>query len=91
MFNSCSHGGADNIIREVQEALPGKKIKALVGAFHLYKRKADEVRAMARSMKETGIEQIYTAHCTGDRAFAVFKDELGEMVHQMSCGLVMES
>lgn len=90
IFNSCSHGGADNIIREVQDALPGQKIKAMVGGFHLYKRNAEEVRAMARSMRETGIEQIYTGHCTGNKAFAVFKDELGEMVHQMSCGLVME-
>ncbi|MDD5926679.1 MAG: MBL fold metallo-hydrolase [Firmicutes bacterium] len=90
IFNSCSHGGADNIIREVQEALPGKKIKAIVGGFHLYTRKANEVRELARSIKATGIEQVYTGHCTGHKAFDILKDELGDMVHSLSCGLVMD-
>lgn len=90
IFNSCSHGGADNIINEVKAAFPGEKIKAIIGGFHLYTRKADEVRELARSIKDTGIQQVYTGHCTGDKAFEVLKDELGEMVHQLSCGLVIE-
>ena len=90
IFNSCSHGGADNIINEVKEAFPGEKIKAIIGGFHLYTRKADEVRELARSIKATGIQQVYTGHCTGGRAFAVLKEELGDMVHQLSCGLVVE-
>ena len=90
IFNSCSHGGADNIINEVKEAFPGEKIKAIIGGFHLYTRKADEVRELARSIKATGIQQVYTGHCTGGRAFAVLKEELGDMVNQLSCGLVVE-
>lgn len=90
IFNSCSHGGADNIINEVKEAFTGEKIKAIIGGFHLYTRKADEVRELARSIKSTGIQQVYTGHCTGDKAFDVLKEELGDMVHQLSCGLVIE-
>ena len=90
IFNSCSHCGADNIINEVKEPFPGEKIKAIIGGFHLYTRKADEVRELVRSIKDTGIQQVYTGHCTGDKAFEVLKDELGEMVHQLSCGLVIE-
>lgn len=90
IFNSCSHGGADNIINEVKAAFPGEKIKAIIGGFHLYTRKADEVRELARSIRATGIQQVYTGHCTGDKAFDVLKEELGDMVHQLSCGLVIE-
>lgn len=90
IFNSCSHGGADNIINEVKAAFPGEKIKAIIGGFHLYTRKADEVRELARSIRDTGIQQVYTGHCTGDRAYAVLSDELGDMIHQLSCGLVIE-
>ena len=90
IFNSCSHGGADNIINEVKAAFPGEKIKAIIGGFHLYTRKADEVRELACSIKATGIQQVYTGHCTGDRAYAVLSDELGDMIHQLSCGLVIE-
>ena len=60
IFNSCSHGGADNIINEVKAAFPGEKIKAIIGGFHLYTRKADEVREWACSIKATGIRQVYT-------------------------------
>ena len=90
IFNSCSHGGADNIINEVKAAFPGEKIKAIIGGFHLFTRREEEVRELARSIRATGIQQVYTGHCTGDKAFDVLKEELGEMVHQLSCGLVVE-
>ena len=90
IFNSCSHGGADNIINEVKAAFPGEKIKAIIGGFHLFTRREEEGRELARSIRATGIQQVYTGHCTGDRAYAVLSDELGDMIHQLSCGLVIE-
>ena len=90
IFNSCSHGGADNIINEVKAAFPGEKIKAIIGGFHLFTRREEEVRELARSIRATGIQQVYTGHCTGDKAFDVLKEELGDMAHQLSCGLVIE-
>ncbi|MFQ9410234.1 MAG: hypothetical protein ACLR1T_03180 [Evtepia gabavorous] len=32
IFNSCCHGGADNIVREVADTFPGQPISAIVGA-----------------------------------------------------------
>lgn len=90
IFNSCSHGGADNIINEVAATYPDKKIKALVGGFHIYNKSKAEIRELARRIKITGVETIYTGHCTGKRSFNILQEELGEMVHQLSAGLVME-
>lgn len=90
IFNSCSHGGADNIINEVAETFPDKKIKALVGGFHIYNKTKAEVRELAGRIKMTGIEAIYTGHCTGERSFQILQEELGEMVQQLSVGYVME-
>ena len=90
LFNSCSHGGADNIIKEAQQAFPGQKIQALIGGFHLYTWKAAEVRAMADRIRQTGIEMIYTGHCTGKRAYEVLKEKLGDQAQQLKAGLVME-
>lgn len=90
IFNSCSHGGADTIINEVATTYPDKRIKALIGGFHIYNKSKSEVRELARRIKMTGIEAIYTGHCTGKRSFDILKEELGEMVHQLSVGLVME-
>lgn len=90
IFNSCSHGGADNIIREVQATYPDKKIYALIGGFHLFRMPQQEVRALAKRIRETGIQKIYTGHCTGQAAFHILKEELGEGAEQLKTGLVME-
>ena len=90
IFNSCSHGGADNIIREVSAAYPGRKVKALIGGFHIFDKSEPDIRALAKRIKEAGVEEIYTGHCTGGRSFQILKEELGDCVHQLQVGLVMK-
>lgn len=87
IFNSCSHGGADNIITEIGKTFPDRKIYALIGGFHLFRSSDEEVRALAGRIKETGIQRIYTGHCTGKRAFSVLKEELGDIAEQLHVGL----
>ena len=86
VFSSCSHAGADVILREVLERFPGRSISAIIGGLHLFVRTADEVRALAKRMRETGIRQVITGHCTGDEAMAVLKEELGDAVEPFYCG-----
>ena len=91
IFNSCSHGGIVNIVREVQMALGGQKVYAVVGGFHMMKLSGmdtlaipeEEVVETAQELK--GLE-IYTGHCTGNIAFRILKKELGEMVHALGTG-----
>lgn len=90
IFNSCCHGGVANIIADVANAFPDKKLKAIIGGFHLYNKSAAEVRAVADRIKATGIEQVYTGHCTGDKSYEVLEGELGEMLVHLRCGLEME-
>ena len=86
IFNSCSHGGAANIIREIQETFPDKKVYGLIGGFHLFNKSSDEIREVAGKIRDTGIEYVCTGHCTKDRAFVILKQELGDMVEQMQVG-----
>lgn len=90
IFNSCSHGGADNIINEIKSTFPDKKIYALIGGFHLYKSSDEEVLSLAERIEETGIEKIITGHCTGDKAFRILKDKLGDKAEQLYAGMVIE-
>ena len=85
--SSCSHGGVDHIIREVQAAYPDQKLYAIIGGFHLYHTSAEGVRALAGRIRETGIRKIYTGHCTGQPAFEILKEELGEQACQFCTGL----
>ncbi len=90
IMNSCCHGGADNIIKEVQQAFPGKQIYAMLGGFHLFKSPDEKVRAFAERLFELNVQKIYTGHCTGTRAFEILKDVLGDRAEQMHTGMEIE-
>ena len=98
IFSSCSHAGADNVIREVMSALPGKRVRAFLGGFHVMGPEGvetlgmpeDEVRKLGRALKAFGLDEIYTGHCTGDPGFAILKEELGDGLRYMSTGTVIE-
>ncbi len=90
ILNSCSHGGTDNIIREVKETFPDKKVYGLIGGFHLFNKPDHEIREVAEKIRNTGIEYICTGHCTKERAFGILKEELGDMVVQMHAGYRIE-
>lgn len=90
VFNSCSHGGAYNIVREISETFPDKKVYALIGGFHLYNKTAEEVKAFAEKIKELKIEYVCTGHCTGNEAYSVLKEYLGSNLHKLHVGLVAE-
>lgn len=85
--NSCCHGGADNIIGEVKQAYPNRKVYALIGGLHLYKAFDEEVLALAEKIRETGIEKVYTGHCTGERAMELLKEALGNTVEEIYTGM----
>lgn len=90
VFNSCCHAGADTVLREVRERFPSRPIAALVGGFHLYQTPDDEVRAFARRLLDTGVQRVWTGHCTGERAFSLLRESLGEHVFRLSSGAVIE-
>lgn len=85
--NSCSHGGVQNIVEEVKQALPGQKIYAFVGGLHMKGRKGGEeictfsekeVQALADCIRDAGIEVLITGHCTGEPAIALLEKYLAE-------------
>ena len=90
IFNSCSHGGAGAIIREVRDTFPDKQVYALVGGLHLFNKSEQELREFAASLRESGVRRVYTGHCTGKRAYELLRSELGDVMHQFHVGLSME-
>ncbi len=90
IFNSCSHGGADNIINEISATYPDKKIYAIIGGFHLFKSTHEEIIALAEGIKNTGIERVITGHCTGEKAFEILNKELKGKAEQIYCGYIFE-
>lgn len=89
IVNSCSHGGAVNIVNEVKAAFPGQPVYGIIGGFHLYNKKSAEVRAVAEALRDTGVQYVCTGHCTRERAYSVMETVLGDRLHQLKCGLEM--
>ena len=90
IMNSCSHGGADNIVKEIEATFPDKKIYAILGGFHLFRTPDDRVKAFAERLRELNVQKIYTGHCTGQRAYEILHDVLGDKVEQMHTGMEIE-
>ena len=90
IFNSCSHAGADNIVKEVSATFPARPIYAIVGGFHLFATPADEVRAFAERLRDTGVQKVITGHCTGEEAYAILAEVLGDRDQQIYTGLTLE-
>ena len=80
VFSSCSHCGPDVVMAEVHQFMPNQPIRVLIGGYHLYDTPDEEVHALAGRMKNEGVELAYTGHCTGERAFKILQEELGEDV-----------
>ena len=95
--NSCSHAGMDQIVKEVMEVFPGKKILAVAGGFHLKAKNSmdamaypqEEVERLGRELVNLGVEHVYTGHCTGNKAFQVLKTVLGERLHSLDTGNII--
>ena len=90
IFNSCSHGGVVNIINEVKAAFPEQKITALIGGFHIFRHPEAAIRELAKLIKETGIQRIYTGHCSKERGYRILREELGDMAGQFYVGMELE-
>lgn len=98
ILNSCCHGGVDNIIEEVMETFHGKKVLAIIGGFHLMgvlgtksmSGKPEDVRELGKRLLDLNVKHIYTGHCTGNPAYKILKEKLGEQLQYFSTGTIVE-
>lgn len=96
VLNSCSHGGIVNIVRGVQDQLPGKKVYAVVGGLHMAAKgqgalncTPEYVFRVADALKELGVEEIHTGHCTGETALGLLRERFGPGCHALATGQVL--
>jgi 7,8-dihydropterin-6-yl-methyl-4-(beta-D-ribofuranosyl)aminobenzene 5'-phosphate synthase len=96
VFTGCSHNGILNMLASVFRHFPGKKIKAVIGGFHLMNpltKKLSEhektVASIGAKLKSLPLGKIYTGHCTGSEAFRILKDELGDGLEEFKTGSVL--
>jgi len=62
------------------------RIRAVVGGFHLLDADEERVRLTVKTLKDMGVEQVHTGHCTGLKAEASFLDSFGERFEELYSG-----
>lgn len=63
IITGCSHSGLQNIIEYAKEIAKTKKIKALIGGFHLINKTKEEMNEIINYLKTQDIECLYPCHC----------------------------
>ena len=83
LFSGCSHRGILNIMNWFHPDI-------LIGGFHLSKFPMDETLARIAKELDSYPTAYYTGHCTGQKAWDIMHEELGDKVHALQTGLVFE-
>jgi len=93
IFTGCSHNGVLNMVDTVADAFTNTPIKAVIGGFHLMSPPfnsiagtKNEVRNIAQAMLDYPVEMTYTGHCTGEKAFAILQEVMGERLQDIQTG-----
>ncbi len=93
LLTGCSHNGILNMIATAESAFPGKKIRAIIGGFHLMNpitkklsEKRKDMEKIAGIIASKAIHKIYTGHCTGEEAYAILESRLGESLDKFQTG-----
>ncbi len=91
LLAGCSHRGVVNILRRAEELL-GRSPDAVFAGFHLHKPGTNEtepqelVKSVGRELLARKSTVYYTGHCTGQEAFAILKEQMGNRLHYMTGG-----
>ena len=94
VFGGCAHRGIVNI-RDAAAAILGREPDALVSGFHLFNLTEgnEQGDALIRTTAEElnrGSVVCYTGHCTGDHAYGLMKEILGQKLEKISTGGMLE-
>jgi len=50
----------------------------------------EDIKGLAKRLVDLNVKHVYTGHCTGDPAFGILREELGERLHYFCTGATAE-
>jgi len=86
VITGCGHAGLINTIYHGQNVIGHKKLRGLIGGFHLIDVDNKIRNKTVEKLKEFEIEHIWSGHCTGWKAERMLDDEFGERYSRFFTG-----
>ena len=86
LISGCAHKGIINLVHAF-------RFQTFIGGLHLMKLDplwAEEILDDTVKAVKDSYAEYYTCHCTGKEQFLYLKDEIGEKMHEISCGETIE-
>lgn len=91
----CAHKGVVNII-EKAEGIIARDIDVVIGGMHLYnpitkRYESNEfIKELSSSLSKNKVEDYFTCHCTGEKAYKLLKKELKGKLNYLKTGSIIE-
>jgi 7,8-dihydropterin-6-yl-methyl-4-(beta-D-ribofuranosyl)aminobenzene 5'-phosphate synthase len=85
----CSHAGIVSIVKKSMRITGEKRIKAVIGGYHLVDAEDERIEKVVTSLKELKVEKIYTGHCTGLKAECKLFNEFGKDFEKLHSGKIL--
>lgn len=83
----CCHAGLVNTLNAIQRLSGGRRIRAIVGGFHLLSAGAERLERTVSALRSVDPDLVVPCHCTGEHATGVLRDALGERVSAGASGM----
>ncbi|SDP64618.1 MBL fold metallo-hydrolase [Desulforhopalus singaporensis] len=84
----CAHAGLINTINYVSRLTGDRRIRAIIGGFHLQSAGPQRLRQTVAALQAYNPELIVPCHCTGEAAVAILQDTFGERVCPGMAGMI---
>lgn len=78
LLTGCSHPGIVEIVKRTKRIHPDKKLKLVIGGFHLIQHSMEQIQDISTSLNSLQVDKLAPSHCTGELAINVFKEDWGE-------------
>lgn len=86
IITGCAHAGIINIIKRSVKLTKERRIKAIIGGFHLADAKKERIKRTIEALKSYKVEKIMPCHCTGENTIVRMALEFGDKMKRVSAG-----
>lgn len=90
VIGGCAHPGIISMVKKAVELSEITKVHAVIGGFHLIEADNERIQKTVEALKELGVKRVFTGHCTGLEAEALFAREFGKNFEKLHSGKVIE-